>query len=686
MGHSFADPVHNAKVNLTKLQRHVFCVLEPEMDRLRGIRNLGIISHVLPAAQHTKLEHQVGVIYLVGRAAYAKKLPDSFAEAFELAAATYHIGHLPFTYSSERALLLAAAESPELADRIAHLVKPLDDVPRKCEKCTSTACGRPDVPPSALVKDLIDQQRWRRLYRIFTAKKVFGKPDVRTTAGEWEAELLHILITPHCKWHRLVARLDRLDYTLRDLNYATPVHFHCNTGELIADEHAPEWSLLDDIEHGYLENHVYNAPQVRLRRALLEKALAKRFLAAPSLLQELLDATSDLATDEGLRADCVGRKAFAGVFDPAPPSFQKYWELDIEDPARSPARLEQHLTGYDKSLFDYPQRTGTLVVPPVEWEPPEAPPARSGLLLSVASFDNPRDRELKAFARHMRRISEQYPAYDSHESIHRPLFEFLLGCEVRLFAHDPFSVLADFIIEADVADALWKLASQRRAAVAAQGYDRGVSFDIRLDEGDPSHPLVPLSQSTFMHAFAQAMLRSDRDEPRREAARFLAEDVIGNAHAFCCPPDPSMREQLETVADSIRNALLGACGGDPRRGRLLEVYALLHILRERTRKWPYRWIVANLICQDADDLSDEHEYDIVELSLSGNSQVALRAWGCTAARDVHAKRSEDMAKLAALEERVRSRFPQVHPTLHNYFFLEGRNIWHDPEGGSRACV
>lgn len=81
----------------------------PELQRLRGIRQLGTAHFVYPGANHTRFEHVLGTCHVAGRildalARAGRRLEPEVARAVRAAALVHDVGHVPFghTFEDER--------------------------------------------------------------------------------------------------------------------------------------------------------------------------------------------------------------------------------------------------------------------------------------------------------------------------------------------------------------------------------------------------------------------------------------------------------------------------------------------------------------------------------------------------------------------------------------------------------
>jgi HD superfamily phosphohydrolase len=82
----------------------------PYFQRLRRIRQLGLTSHVYPGANHTRFEHSIGSMYLVGTAVSVLRgkgveITDDEAEGVSVAVLLHDLGHGPFSHALEESIV-----------------------------------------------------------------------------------------------------------------------------------------------------------------------------------------------------------------------------------------------------------------------------------------------------------------------------------------------------------------------------------------------------------------------------------------------------------------------------------------------------------------------------------------------------------------------------------------------------
>lgn len=92
------DSVHG-NVRLSEAETAVLDT--PEMQRLRGIKQLGFAYLVYPGANHTRFEHSVGVMHISGM--FGEKAGEDPGK-IRLAGLLHDVGHLPFSHLLEGVL------------------------------------------------------------------------------------------------------------------------------------------------------------------------------------------------------------------------------------------------------------------------------------------------------------------------------------------------------------------------------------------------------------------------------------------------------------------------------------------------------------------------------------------------------------------------------------------------------
>jgi hypothetical protein len=92
------DPVHGSM----RLSGIVLDLVDtPEVQRLRGIKQLGLANLAFPGANHSRFEHSLGVAYLAERASEGLKLPKGELNLLLAAAMLHDAGHAPYSHTLE---------------------------------------------------------------------------------------------------------------------------------------------------------------------------------------------------------------------------------------------------------------------------------------------------------------------------------------------------------------------------------------------------------------------------------------------------------------------------------------------------------------------------------------------------------------------------------------------------------
>jgi HD superfamily phosphohydrolase len=149
------DAVHG-DMTFDAVERAVFDA--PPMQRLRGVKQLGMASLVFPSAVHTRFEHSLGAAWMAKRLlrsleeARVQVEPDE-ARTAVLATLLHDVTHVPFghTFEDERRLFDRHDEDVDRLDHFlnhAAIAEALDDVGQR-DKVRNVLARRPDASPLA---------------------------------------------------------------------------------------------------------------------------------------------------------------------------------------------------------------------------------------------------------------------------------------------------------------------------------------------------------------------------------------------------------------------------------------------------------------------------------------------------------------------------------------------------------
>ncbi len=97
--------IHDTVHGNMKFEGATLRILEtPEMQRLNGIKQLGLSYLVFPGANHTRLEHSIGVGHVAGKMGEALNLPEIEVLTLRVAGMLHDLGHSPYSHTLEYVL------------------------------------------------------------------------------------------------------------------------------------------------------------------------------------------------------------------------------------------------------------------------------------------------------------------------------------------------------------------------------------------------------------------------------------------------------------------------------------------------------------------------------------------------------------------------------------------------------
>jgi HD superfamily phosphohydrolase len=114
MTDTLRDPVHGA-IQIDELEQQL--ILSRPVQRLKGIKQLGLVETVYPGASHSRFEHSVGTMYMAGRMAEHLGLSREEVRKVRLAGLLHDLGHSALSHAVEGVLRRNPDIQPKLEGR-----------------------------------------------------------------------------------------------------------------------------------------------------------------------------------------------------------------------------------------------------------------------------------------------------------------------------------------------------------------------------------------------------------------------------------------------------------------------------------------------------------------------------------------------------------------------------------------
>lgn len=288
-------------MDLTEEIRFIEGKFKRLFDRLEGINNLGIIPEVLKMARYSKYEHHLGTVYQINcllECTNEDIIPDEYRLPLKLSALFLHVGHLPFTYSTERALLLASSMSTEDNDN-----KAKKYVKKRIYSCIQKVNFDYNEQQKHLEK-VFSLENYKILYRYFSCE-LFLKNwreirDKYRLKDEQRTTIVKNLIDFDNDGYVYLELADKADFVQRDALYFGTVRLDISPRHLYGQGISgskPEFYSVDEkklIESNldYLRGKFYDSDVIRWFSRLYEKIVAG-LIISKNFKIEWLDKLND---------------------------------------------------------------------------------------------------------------------------------------------------------------------------------------------------------------------------------------------------------------------------------------------------------------------------------------------------------------------------------------------------------
>lgn len=403
--------------------------LSVQRRRLERIKNLGLIQISFPSATHSKWEHHLGMFHL----AKQLHLPKEDKKRLELLCLLGGFGHLPFTFPSEDAVLLAAKLSPRVRRSLNGI---LEETWKACEKITSEEF-RARLPSSP------DDIRTEELHAWLTAWKLKRLP--RSIDLGDRSQLVYERINVRGNLNELYRFLSRLDYVQRDLYYTGLAKFSLSAEGFLRRYKAsikelsatPEGSLLEQLK-SYLADSLYFENASVSREALYKKRLAVMLAGGQLSLEELLKWTdSDLESAIENRGGkhwwaLLAHEQFTRICRAKIPQRTR---AALEGAEKGRLDIESKIVGLAKPdpkfLIDYPRTQNIIVVARRSSDPRDGRPSTDIFLSAVGKPTNCRPIVAATWNLANVRIPGRGAAFAVWQTLGQDLLAYLLNASVR---------------------------------------------------------------------------------------------------------------------------------------------------------------------------------------------------------------------------------------------------------------
>ncbi len=704
----FIDPAFSCEIILRKTSKALYEACEGQFNRLKYIRNLGLIGHFDDTGFHTKYHHLIGLLRLFEKLLMQPKgvgLPKKFLWSFWPRICFAQTGHAAFAYDSEKAVLLAAKLDPSFKQKLKEFLNP---VINKASSYKDIA-GNSEEARKAILEgwfdSLIEEYRWNQLYFWVAALKLTQnatlisildqerknrnrevenlkktnkklKPDKDVDVPSFDAGIaFEILLNPNSKWDFCCRRFNRLDYVVRDLSFTGRIAVYLDVDRLLAhvqDKQDPDWHLVDSLDD-YLTDTLYASEKHQLEAAIFQRTLADLLIKGTVSLDELFGGQDDKYINDDALTDLLKRTAQGqSLFDMLNRSHWSVWRLPAKVSKQDhPLDLEMKLAGrrQGNAILKDPQNKNLVGCRDV---------LSSGVVLGMChkgSEQCPTPADFLLLCK--RAISTLYPRV-SVQKYHMIVSEGISGKKVVCNLNNIVQSLASVTPP--------ELSSISKAS----------EFICRRTdnespkEDEPKFVIGDVIQSVKTADFSLSLkvMKAVFEDPKG-AGKLFNTDIKGALEIFWAhliswqhryfvtiPPKSIVPVLGEVQQELLKRVVAGGTTKDAD----LEAYAFLESLINPGENVLFRLSLPNWIILNDDNKEHENEYDVITFLMRSNKDVEVWIWGCTTNQDLEVKRSEDTTKINKLKDILGRRWSGEIRTVQNYVHKENDCICLEIDG------
>jgi HD superfamily phosphohydrolase len=599
------------------------------LERLRFIQHLGVVGEAFPLARHDKLEHAYGVYWLCKLTRDWARGLNTNDKALRLAGLLHGVGHAPWTYTTEQAIL-------QLYWLHEDTRRWLDAIFERCVRFIGNNALQDEA------QHVVSVGNFYALYPWLTVARIASTNGMDNQLGKHVA--LHLLDS-RLFGHKLLRTLDRVDYTLRDLHYLGTARIHLNIGPFLRGFHRkpdqsiglPPFNDVVEAAHRSLVNEVYRCLEVRWISALACKAMVKAVIDGHTTAEELTRLTDEDLV-RFLAQEAVPRFDAKQVLDRVRKGNIVHVVSARCTRGRNPIDGETAIAGvHKKRFYSYPRERGVIV----DCIPSESGEEEDDLQVNVG-FDLETGKVRHAIGAVFRCEGVAADELESATLSHAAdVFSFLFGMRVRV-NFEPYE--AD--VERTAANVLRKVVKRLRPEEAV--------WDKDWDMWEWGKLLCEIESETESGNLA-------------EMAKHFVQYPNHFTVAVCEAVYRAMKRTRRRKGEA--NAEL-----DKRRQRRKEYRCYLDNVLKQKRSGRRFWALPSVIMLDGEGRT-KGEFDVVVVSVR-------RAHGGPVLVDLHevtesntpVKRREAEDKFERMERLIRQRFG-ARSGIQVRGWLSGERVW-----------
>ena len=686
------DPLYRV-MDVTKEIHFIEGNFKRLFDRLKGINNLGIIPEVLEMARYPKYEHHLGTVHqiecLLG-CVNDDIIPDTYRLPLKLSALFLHVGHLPFTYSTERALLLASGLGIEERDNKArgYVREKIENVLRK-----ANFDGKKQQQH---LEKLFSLENYKILYRYFSSE-IFLKnwKAIRNTyrlEDECKGTIVRNLIDPDDVGYRYLELADKADFVQRDALYFGTVRLDVSPQLLYGQGllgSVPESYTVDErklIESNldYLRGRFYEGGGIRWFSRIYEKIIASLILCENfkiEWLDKLDDSQLKRLTTENIRPDNKpaglptkwtkrakdlfrGAIVFSIVFKLSNVYFEKHKNvIDIEYELLQKAKSV-------RGLLTYPFEKGALL--DIDYlRKFRFPPHPNYRQFSIAVFQNSSRIKFVEIIKIIKQLTNYCSIIDIEDIKISDVRTIREGLSRQLSWTGSIRINNENVVKA-VSEAIGCI---ENGDVYKKG-DFLIKFLNDIHSIETFHKLWHNFQNRLWSLNIEHTVKAHREDIESSGVRndFVEGMLSLPVRLLQCK---HTKKHLDQIYEKLLE-MICITKSDEKKGYLFEALWLIHKIRET--KGTFKFLINGMVVVDPKmpkDKRDIHEFDVIEILTSESGNAECWIYACCIADDYRQKNKTQLEKLA---ENIHKNYPGLKIRTR-YIIPEDRSreIWRPKE-------